>query len=219
MNRYPLAGLRRGPLEKQGYPGLAVNACRGVILHSMVGSLAGALARLDSPDRASWHYSVTKTGRVLCHYDDEAVTWHAGVKQINGIFLGIEHEGGAPGNESEPLTPIQLAASVSLVRWLAGVHHFPLDRRPGWGLHEHNEYDATACPSGRIPFDAYMEGEDQMALTLAACGDSPTGYRLYALGGAAPVWVLDAGAANELIAVFGQPKGLSWRALVALGAK
>jgi N-acetyl-anhydromuramyl-L-alanine amidase AmpD len=160
MAVFPTGSWRPGPKSKQGYDGLAVNAVKGVICHSMVGSFAGAMSRLDSADRASWHFSVCKDGRVFQHYDTLAVTWHAGSRIWNSKLIGIEHEGGAPGNEGEPLTDAQKAASVALVRWLAKTHGFPLVRFNGLSgaLFEHRDVYATSCPSGRIPWAAYVEG-------------------------------------------------------------
>lgn len=159
MATYPGAIWKDGPADKQGYPSCRVNAMQGVILHSMVGSFDAAMARLASDDRASWHYSVRQDGTVYVHYPDEAVAWHAGSRIWNSKLIGIEHEGGAPGNEGEPLTDAQKAASVALVRWLSKTHGFPLVRFDGQSgaLYEHNQVYATACPSGRIPWDAYME--------------------------------------------------------------
>lgn len=154
---YPDATQRAGPGWKQAYPPIYKNACRGVVCHSMVGSYAGAMGRLDSQDRASWHFSITKAGTVYQHYDTEVVAWHAGTPQWNQKLIGIEHEGGAPGNESEPLTAAQVAASTALVRWLSLQHGFPRVR--GVGLFEHRELYATACPSGRIPWGEYEEGD------------------------------------------------------------
>ena len=154
---YPLAVQAPGPSDKQGYPGLAVNAAKGVICHSMVGSYPNAYARLIGPDRASWQFSVRKDGMVLQHYPSLAVAWHAGSREWNGRLIGIEHEGGGPADYGEPLTPEQLQASVKLVRWLSAAHNFPLVRAAG--LYEHNEVYATACPSGRIPWGHYMEDD------------------------------------------------------------
>ena len=156
---YPPAVQRPGPGWKQGYPGLAVNARRGVICHSMVGSLGAAFDRLYGPDTASWHFSIAQDGTVYQHYDTMAVCWHAGSPKWNGLLIGIEHEGGPPGNESEPLTAPQLATSVELVRWLAVECGFRLSRTPpDKALWEHHETGyPTACPSGRIPWAEYTE--------------------------------------------------------------
>lgn len=157
---YPLAVQEPGPSWKQGYPPVFRNACRGVVCHSMVGSYAEAKARLDSQDRASWHFSVLKNGTVIQHYQSDAVTWHAGTAQANQRYIGIEHEGGAdtPATVSEPLTTAQREASTALVRWLALQHGFPRVRRVG--LWAHNELWGTACPSQRIPWAEYEEGDE-----------------------------------------------------------
>lgn len=165
--RYPAAVWFAGPADKAGYPGIAVNECRGVICHSMVGSASAALARLVSDDRASWAFSVLQDGTVLQHYESNAVCWHAGSAVWNGRLIGIEHEGGALGNVSERLTDAQRAASVALVRWLGQAHGFRLIRDGlAKTLYEHNETGyPTACPSGRIPWPAYTE-DDEMWFRL-----------------------------------------------------
>ena len=217
MSIYPNAIQEPGPIDKQGYPGLAFNACRGVVCHSMVGSYAAAKGELMNPNRrASWHFSVNKDGSVRQHYDSKAVTWHCGSTRYNGILIGIEHEGGLnPYNE--PLTVPQRDASVALVQWLSLEHGFPMVRRVG--LREHNEVappsDATACPSGRIPWAYYTEEED-MAIELVW---NPDFGRLYVVGQGVPVWIVGAQAAADLQAAYGPPKkALSWNALRALGA-
>ncbi len=164
MTTYPNAVFEAGPPSKQNG---GLNPVRGAVCHSMVGPYSAAKARLDDAvtagGRASWHYSVLQSGEVIQHYGNEARCWHAG-SAYNNSTVGIEHEGGgyhADGspNYSEPLTPPQLAASVALVRWLSQTHNFPLVR--GVGLWEHNEVSGapTACPSGRIPWDAYTLGD------------------------------------------------------------
>lgn len=177
--RYPEAIWYPGPAEKQGYAGTALNECRGVICHSMVGTFEGAKTRLEDVSKdanggytanaaASWHFSVLQSGKVLQHYDSAAVAWHAGSRRYNALLIGIEHEGGFnPTNE--PLTAAQAAASVALVRWLHQVHgKGPMERYPqavspdAFLLTEHNEVYQTACPSHRIPWSQYTQ-EAEMA--------------------------------------------------------
>ena len=158
MKPYPNAIQRPGPFAKTGYSGQAAAAKDTLFLHSAVGGEAAMLAVLDGPVN-SWHFSVMQDGRVLQHYDVLAICYHAGVKAWNIRGVGIEHEGGPLGNESEPLTPPQLAASIALVRWLCSELGLPVERVAT--LREHNEVTATACPSGRIPWGRYLE-EDGM---------------------------------------------------------
>jgi N-acetyl-anhydromuramyl-L-alanine amidase AmpD len=113
----------------------------------MEGSLSAALGELDKPERrASWHFSNPKSGPLLQHYETELPTWHAGY-EANCAYIGIEHEGKA----GEPLTEVQIANDVGLLRWLAQQEGWP-----GFTRHvtlwEHNEFSPTACPSGRIPW-------------------------------------------------------------------
>ena len=145
--RYPLATWRPGPTSKQGYPGAMSRTGKGVVLHSMEGSLAAALGELDNLERrASWHFSNPKSGPLLAHYELEAVTWHAGY-EANRLYVGVEHEGVA----GQPLTESQIANDVGLLQWLWEKEHWlRFERR--LTLWEHNEFMATACPSGRIPW-------------------------------------------------------------------
>ncbi len=157
--KYPQAVWMPGPPDKQGYTDIVINQCAGIVNHSMVGRFDDAIARLRSTDRASWHFSIDKQGRVFQHYEVEAVCWHAGTPRANGRLIGCEHEGGPEGNVSEPLTAPQLAASIALTQWLARTKGFPLELRKG--LWEHNWLSTTACPSSRIPWEFYVQ-EDEM---------------------------------------------------------
>lgn len=217
MATYPYALQSPGPIEKQGYPGMAFNACRGVVCHSMVGSYRAAWGELGNLNRrASWHFSVKQNGDVIQHYDSKLVTWHCGTKRYNGIYIGIEHEGGL-NPHNEPLTKVQREASVDLVRWLSIEHGFPMSRESG--LKEHNEVapssDPTACPSGRIPWEYYTEEDTVNPLVW-----NPDFGRLYLLTTDAPKWLLDPGEIAILKKVYGEPKvALSWLELKVLGAK
>lgn len=153
--RYPAAIWRPGPAQKQN--SVPRNG-KGAVLHSMEGSLASALAELDRPSRqASWHFSNGKNG-LLQHYEIEAATWHAG-PSANPYYIGIEHEGKA----GEPLTELQIAQDIGLLRWLAQVEGWPGFTRHVT-LFEHNEFMQTSCPSSRIPWARIIAAlEDDMS--------------------------------------------------------
>ena len=163
------------PLEKQGYasfPSRLLTEIVGEVKHSMAGSWAAARSRLfNLEEEASWTFSVLKDGRIYQHYPLESVTWHAGYI-ANRHHIGIEHEGGSggpSGNTSEPLTERQYAATLALTRELRRLlpHLGPPSRETN--LREHNEFMATACPSGRIPWARLiadlLTGEDNMGMT------------------------------------------------------
>lgn len=146
--RFPSAIWRPGPIEKTGYPGVAVRQGKGAVLHSMEGPLAAGLGELDRLDRrASWHFSNPKSGTLLQHFETEAVTWHAGY-EANCRYIGIEHEGVV----GQVLTESQIANDVALLRWLAQQEGWSSFVRKGT-LWEHREFMATSCPSNRIPWD------------------------------------------------------------------
>lgn len=159
--RYPLADYQPAPLFKTYQE---VNKVLGVVLHSMEGGWDAARRRLmDNNQPVSWQFSVLKDGTVIESYPVESSCWHGGNKKVNTSLVGIEHEGVA----GEPLTGPQEAASVALVGWLAQECHFALKRppEPSCGLWEHQEVvewivpnaGPTACPSGRIPWEKYLE--------------------------------------------------------------
>lgn len=157
---YPGAIRKDGPIGKL-YPD--ENTCEGVIMHSMQGSWAGAATVLYDESvtntnvyrAACWHFSILQNGLVFQHYSLAASPFHAGNGLNNRRLIGIEHEGGPPGNLSEPLTESQVVAGVALLRWIK--------EQAGWAelsrattLWEHNEATSTACPSGRIPWSRYV---------------------------------------------------------------
>lgn len=159
--RYPLARWEPAPVFKTYQE---PNKMLGVVCHSSEGYKSAMRKRLyDVNQPYSWHFSVYQDGTVEQALEIEASAWHGGNKKVNTSLVGIEHEGVA----GEPLTEPQEAASVALVRWLALECHFSLKRppEPSCGLWEHNEVvewiipnaGPTACPSGRIPWEKYLE--------------------------------------------------------------
>jgi hypothetical protein len=167
MEWYAEAIRLDGPANKfGGYAAGDYADKRGEVKHSMAGSFDGAMGVLSGPAQSSWHFSVCKDGRVYQHYPLSANTWHGNDSDdddnvaANIDLVGVEHEGGGPGNESEPLTYAQLDATTRLTGWMMAQFGFSACARLGstsatvWLLVEHNEVGntATACPSGRIPW-------------------------------------------------------------------
>jgi hypothetical protein len=148
----------------------------GAVLHSAVGNFNGQTPSTLSS--VSWHLSVCKTGELWQHYPLNAQCWHGGNSYYNHYTIGIEHEGGGPrwqgdeGNFGEPLTQAQINTDVRLLKEISMAGSWVPRRAEPRTLYEHNERQATACPSGRIPWwmllDALneeplpSEGEDSM---------------------------------------------------------
>jgi N-acetyl-anhydromuramyl-L-alanine amidase AmpD len=162
--RYPDATWR--PTDKHGYGDFDTHSQKGVVIHSAEGSFAGAMSVLDGPREASWHFFVTKTGKVYQHVDTDHIAWTNGSYDANKLWWGIECE----GREGEPLTELQYQALVRVVRWLWTTHQVGAAVRQET-LWEHREMTrfgspSTSCPSGRIPWAALIkEMEDDMALS------------------------------------------------------
>lgn len=161
---YPYAVQTPGPANKAGYSPPRDNTQQGVILHSAEGYSAGMYSRLNGSDQVSWHFSVYKDGSVAQHYPVNAQCWHAETP-ANYHYIGVESEGVA----GEPLTPQQIDALVSLLKWLSLVGDWPGFIRHDT-LYEHNEFVHTSCPSGRIPWDTLIS-----RLTAPVSGNSDNG--------------------------------------------
>ncbi len=173
---YPRAIRRDGPAGRVSGPRTPKY---GAIYHSMVGKVRPAQTG------HSWQFSVFKNGTVEQHYPVTAWCWHSGDRDDpagditnNRDLFGIEHEGGPIGNESEPLTARQLAATIDLTAWAIAEGHISNLSRSGdrRGLWEHNEIPeaSTACPSNRIPWGVIIERatkeEDSMAALFKVSG-------------------------------------------------
>lgn len=106
--------------------------------------------------RASWHLSNLYDGRLLQHFPITAQCWASGAGFPNNNYVAMEHEGVA----GEVLTSAQVETTARVVGELAALKGWTPAR--GVTLWEHGECTrwgaaATACPSGRIPWDQVLE--------------------------------------------------------------
>jgi hypothetical protein len=148
-------GVTRLPGNPEHVNG-GINLVWGLFPHSAEG-YAGTLLDLAVNGPLSWHMSNLKDGRLIQHFPFTAQCWHA--TAANNAFVGMEHEGVA----GEPLTEAQIVNLVMVIKELAAWREWT-PRRPMSAtdlkatLYEHREVtrfggSATACPSGRIPWD------------------------------------------------------------------
>lgn len=138
---------RPGPAWKVGYAVFGRTSKKdSVVDHSSEGPLAATLGVLDSWRTASWQFT-NDDSALYQHYPISDVCWHAGF-EANKRCVGVENT----GRKSEPLTGAQYNHLVQLHLWLKeqGVLTVCERRVDLW---EHNEWMATDCPSGRIPWD------------------------------------------------------------------
>lgn len=165
-----------GPQSKSGYPGIKDSNAQGVVYHSAEGSAASLLSLVTNLDRqASWTASNMKDGKFYQHYPVTRIVWTNGSKEANIRFRGVESE----GVKGEPLTAAQTENLIRCAEDMRDFFKWPGFRRniEAW---EHNQMTAfgaaaTACPSGRIPWDKIMAGlEDDVSKedVIAALRDS-----------------------------------------------
>lgn len=175
----------QGTDAKVGYPGGVQGVPRehwmaapkrGEVKHDSVGPLDATLGVLDTHPINSWQFTVDDTG-IYQHYPVDANCWHGNDTdpdddvRANIDLVGVEHPREAGGMA---LTTMQLAYTTQLTAWLMetrGRGHATRGKsmtRHGaeWLLAEHNEVGntPTACPSGRIPWDAIMTAIEEAAM-------------------------------------------------------
>ena len=156
------------------------NAGRGLVNHSIEGSVDGALSRFLStaknPDgsytsgaAASVMFINPKVGVLIQMYPVTASTWTSGNSIANTGLWAIENEGvaGQPINANQVQNLLRLAREWEAYTGKKATRD-PAGPRTLW---EHNEVwnwaspnaGPTACPSGRIqPFYDALEEEDDM---------------------------------------------------------
>lgn len=140
-----------------------INPVKGVFLHSAEG-YADHLLDLAVNGPLSWHASNLMDGRFIQHYPFTARCWHA--TAANQSYIGIENEG--VNGIDLSLNEAQIANAVRLIADLAAWKGWTPTRTADTTqtLWEHREVtrlggSATACPSGRIPWDVILNRLNQ----------------------------------------------------------
>jgi len=104
-----------------------------IILHTMVGTVAGANARFNTPNsQVSAHYGVGLDGKLYQWVDEDNVAFHAGNYLVNQSSIGIEHEDGTnpqtnPTAYNNPRPDALYESSAKLVADICKFYDFPAD--------------------------------------------------------------------------------------------
>ncbi len=146
---------------------------QGIVLHTIVGSAASAIATFKNPaSQVSAHYVIAMNGNITQMVNDGDTAWHAGRNfNNNTIFqgnandstIGIEHDDGGDPTHS-PRSEALYQSSGKLVGDLCRKHGIPIDRTHIVG---HREiYGVKSCP-GNLDMDkiiniAKQGGGDQV---------------------------------------------------------
>lgn len=155
--------------EGQAHTNVGINGDIGLFMHSAEGY---ASVLLDPASiygyrgNHSWHLSNLFDGRVFQHYPFTTRCWHA--SKANQMYIGVENEGHSPKDPT--LTAAQIESAKRFIKeiseWKGWEPRRPYnDTETGYTLWEHREVvklggTATACPSGRIPWDKILMEED-----------------------------------------------------------
>jgi N-acetylmuramoyl-L-alanine amidase CwlA len=129
-----------------------------LVLHTMVGTAAGAAARFDNPaSKVSAHYGVKEDGTLIHWLEETFTAYHAGNYPMNQRSIGIEHEDMGDYNGVRPDS--LYIESAKLVADICKFYNIPIDRQH---ILKHNEIVATGCPDALD-----VERIVRMALTLS----------------------------------------------------
>lgn len=132
--------------------GRAGNKITGIVLHTMVGTVAGAYGRFNDPNsHVSVHYGIGLDGAVHQWVREQDTAWQAGDHQVNLTTIGIEHED--KGNYNDAIrTPQLYQSSAQLVADICRRYNIPCDFlhiRKHCDVIDKNTYPGgTACPDG-----------------------------------------------------------------------
>lgn len=132
--------------------GRAGNRITGIVLHTMVGNMAGAQARFSDPSsQVSVHYGIGLDGSIRRWVDESNTAWQAGDYQTNLTTIGIEHEDNGNYNDGAR-TPQMYESSSALIADICKRYNFPADKNHIF-LHKNvidkSRYPGgTACPDG-----------------------------------------------------------------------
>lgn len=108
-----------------------------VVIHAMIGTMAGTAHLFKTPHKTSAHYGVSRKGEIVQYVKDEEEAMH--VCQANPFTLGIEHEdlyfdanhhligGGNNINLTPWWTDVQLNSSAQLVVHLMKKFNIPIE--------------------------------------------------------------------------------------------
>lgn len=126
-----------------------------VILHTVVGTLAGASARFAKVGQAaSAHYGIGLDGSIVRWVEENNTAYHCGNYSVNQESIGIEHEDG--GDYNGPRTPELYKTSSKLLAEICAFYSIPCDRTHVLG-HKEVSINPTACPDS-LELDRIVAG-------------------------------------------------------------
>ena len=151
-----------------------------IVNHITAGLFPGCLNWMQNPvAKASAHYLVTKTGRILQLVKDEDTAWHAGQvnkpswplydgTNPNQYTIGIEHE--ALGGQG--LTEDQFRATAWLHRQLVDKWNIPIDTDHIIGHYRIDSVNRPNCPGNKFNWGSLfkvLKGGNKSIKNIVIC--------------------------------------------------
>lgn len=146
--------------------GTQTESILAIVDHITAGAYPGCRDWLCNPEaKASAHYIVTRTGKIIQLVREADTAWHGGIvnqpswalyEQMgfnpNRWTIGIEHEEYA-GDGEPGLTEVQYQASLWLHRQLTAKYSMPIDTEHIVGHYRIDSVDRPNCPGPNFPWD------------------------------------------------------------------
>jgi hypothetical protein len=151
--------INQGLISVNFSPGRYGQTVRNIVLHTMVGTIAGSQSRFQSAaSQVSAHYGVAETGEIRQWVSEGNTAWQAGNWDVNISSIGIEHEDLDNPNDAIR-TEALYASSAVLVANICRRYGLPCElvattnfTPDGPGIVVHKQVDSmaggTACPDG-----------------------------------------------------------------------
>lgn len=160
----------------------------GVVIHDAEGTLQSVIDAFQNPRfYASAHYIVDGASCTVVQFvQNKNVAWHAGNWYENTRKIGIEHTGFAASSGS--YTPCMYRLSAELVKYLAALYHFPLDRGHIVGHDNVSTAKGSNLPTAHVDPGPYWNWSYYMALLGAPVPAQPGPGGLVTVF---PIWQLN----------------------------
>lgn len=149
-----------------------------IVDHITSGNFPGCLEWMQNPiSKASAHYLVTETGRIIQMVKEGDRAWHGGIVNHpnwtlydgynpNNYTIGIEHEG-QPG---DTLTEPQYQSSLWLHKYLGEKYGIPIDTDHIIGHYRIDSVDRANCPGSGFPWERLFKdlkgGSDMLKVAV-----------------------------------------------------
>lgn len=142
-----------------------------LVLHAMAGYYEPSMRWANDSTNSSFHYGVSKTGRVGQAVDEQYAAWQAGNWDMNLRSISIEHEDETRAIHGPWFTDAMFNESTKLAAYLCKKYRIPVSRL---FLHKDVSVMGTACPGNYFPLQAYKNRVNALISGSTTPAPTPT---------------------------------------------